>query len=580
LGEEGGTLVDAAAVGLPDLLTELLPDADRSAIQSFAGPDFAELRLPGVVYRLEADSPLLGVATPEGEPLEARWVPRAGTDRVGAVSRGDRRLGGGIFVVDGSVDGALPERTVAVESAGQVAVRRLSQVAVALDGALPGYSAVEAKVDADFVEVSTGWAIVDRAPVFDGEVVYPARSDSTITGVRAGCVYEGLVLVGCAGLQVRVVDEQGRDLAATVYADRAEYPLPPGGGWVPLGLEAGEVWIWAGPAYTASNRWFAGADDAWSVVLERRIEPEETWADGATFATGGVVLAAVDVEVAPDASHGAYSADVLHALRAEGVGFAVPRADSEMPVIRRDDHDDLRALAATGADGMAWSWSWSATTARPGHGVPDLQGMSPLNQLSLLRGGGSADRFTVVTPAWVESALSEAVPYTWRPLPDALRLDSPADVDVFEALLDAWVPVVPVGPRTWVEYRGSNNTTAFEAGIREGVLSAGNGPRVRLSAVGHTASVPGAQAGVSDPFGLNLWITVEGPGWMGLETVELRTDHGIRTFQIPESGRLVVSVPTATWAYALVRGERAQPWGGDEAWAVSPVVWLRSPGNE
>ena len=52
LGEPGGTLVDAAAPGVGDMLLELTPDGDRSELWVEEGEGEVVLRLPGLAYRL------------------------------------------------------------------------------------------------------------------------------------------------------------------------------------------------------------------------------------------------------------------------------------------------------------------------------------------------------------------------------------------------------------------------------------------------------------------------------------------------------------------------------------------------
>lgn len=578
-GEQGGTLVDAAAVGEPDLLTELLLDADRSTIEIAESHDAAELRLPGIVYHLAADTPFLSVGSPNGDPLDGRWVPAAGSDRTLATVRGDRNFGGGFFATDGQIDGDLPEESVDLNQAGQVSVRGVSRIAVRREARFDEVEPQFVTVNADFVEVVVEDRVVDRVPVVANEAYVYAPQGAELSGAREGCTYSQLNQIDCAELHVRAVDQNGKDLPAAVYFLGREYALPEGGGRAPLGPFVGEAWIWAGPAYSAVSLQFFGEDDEIQVVLERLHSAERVWPDasaGTRYNSGGTVLAALDEQVAPDASNGAYSADLLRALRSAGVGFAVARADGEVPVIRRDEHDDLRVLAATGVRDQAFSWSWSSTTARSAHGTPDVEGFGAVDQLALLRGGAGADRFTVVSPEWVESALNELPTYAWDPRPDALMLHALDDLATLDALLNAWIPVIPLGPRTWVDYTGSDHTIAFEAGIRQGRVSGGNGPRVDLALVS-----AGSDVGANAPFLASqpaiLSITLSAPGWMDIDRVEIHTDRGIRTVELPESGRASVPISGSNWAYAVVSGARSAPWGGQPAWAVSPVVWLSGP---
>lgn len=579
-GEEGGTLVDAATTDGADLLTELVLDADRSTIEIAESEGEAELRLPGLVYHLSADSGFLSVGSPAGAALDGRWVPIAGADRTEATARGDRIFGGGFFTSDAHIDGELAGESVDTAVAGQLSVRGLSRVAVQPGALFDNLESERVAVDADIVEVWVEGHLLDRVPVVAGEAIVVRPDGAQLNGERDGCTYDGLALVACASLYVRVVDTFGKDIPAIVHFGGRDYPLPIGGGRAPLGPFVGEAWIWAGPAYSAAPVAFDGQDDRVQVSLERVHSSERIWPEaptsGTRYAAGGNVLAALDEQVAPDASNGSYSADLFHSLRAGGVGFVIARADQEMPVIRRDIHDDLHALAATGVADRAFSWSWSSTTARSGHGTPDVEGFGAVDQLALLRGGASADRFTVVSPQWVESALNELPVYAWDPRPDAIMLQSRDDLAALDALLSAWVPVIPLGPRTWIEYTGADHTIAFEAGIRQGRVSGGNGPRVVLERVGGGPnSVPSAPLFFPQP--AILAVTVSAPGWMDIDTVELHTNRGIRPLHLSEGGVASAPLYEADWAYAVVSGKHSAPWGGEPSWAVSSVVWLGSP---
>ena len=88
LGEPGGTLVDAAAPGLGDMLMEMIPDGDRSEIFVEEGEEEVALVLPGLRYRLRADSPVLEI---EADGADFQGIP--GYERTGATLRGRGFLG-------------------------------------------------------------------------------------------------------------------------------------------------------------------------------------------------------------------------------------------------------------------------------------------------------------------------------------------------------------------------------------------------------------------------------------------------------------------------------------------------------
>jgi len=561
IGEVGGTLVDAAVPGGIDLLMELLPSAARDGIEAVTGQGYAELRAGDLVYHLDADRPYLHVGTPG---LVDGWlVPRPGAERAGLAMRYDTSF----LALD--ADTVAGDDSRSPTAPGQIAVTGLR--GVALDPSALWTEPLE--IDApglDSVAVRVGGRLVDRVPVVDGVATSSAPVEATLAGEAAGCDIHGLDIVACASLRVEAVDEDGRPLPVTVRFRSAEFPLPEGGGAAPLGTTAGEVGIWAGPAYSAWAGHYAGRDTDVAVTLSRALPAAVDWpAPGALFPSGGLVLASLAAEAAPDADHGRYSRDLYHALYAQGFGAAVVIADGELPVHSRDPHDRVEVQLGSRAGGDTWAWPYSSSTKRAGHGASDVQGFGALDRMALVRGGSSTDRYTIVTPSWVAAALAEAEPWAWAPRPDAIWLDHAADVDVYAQLLDLWLDIAPVGPATWVRYLGAPGDVAYEAGLRERQHAAGNGPYVALA-------IDESEGG--DPLPARLRIDVAAPGWMGLDSVSLVTSEGTERHAVPRSGYLVVPAPRAHWAFARVDGACADPGCGEAAWAVSPPVWLDPPG--
>lgn len=558
-GEDGGTLVDAARAGQADLLMELLPGGDRSGIEAVSLPGAAELRLPGVVYHLDADDDRLLITSPDGAPLDARWVPKPTADHVDAVSRS------GAHFLALVLAAPLP---VAVDGYGQIEVAGLSGLALSAVSRWGG-EPVATAVDADAVEVSLDGRVIDRVPVVGGVAAVVAPVGAALTGVRAGCVYSGLEVGRCAGLSVRVRDDDGRDIAATVHHGDADYPLPEGGGRAPLGITAGEAWVWAGPGYSSWRGWYAGEESRLAVTLTRVMPETLSWPEGegaADWAEGGLRLAAFGVEVAPDQDHGQPAAAVVHQLAALGVGYANLLADEEFPSVSVDLHDDVLVTSGARTAGDVWSWGSTANPRRPAHGALDGAGFGPLDRVTLSRGGIAADKFVVVRPEWVAAALVDAPAWDWPTPPDALWLDSPADLPVLVSLAEAWVDVQPLAERVWLPHVGAANPASLLRALAERRASAGNGPRV---------DVAFAQGAVADdsPVPL-LHLTASAPDWMGTLSTTVHTDLGARTVTLDERGEARVSLPFATWAFASVAADRSVPWGGDPAWAVSAVRWV------
>lgn len=536
LGQHGGTVIDAVGPDGVDLLLEYLPDADRSSITADNGDGWAALVLPGVTYRLGADDDALSIEGPTTGELQG--LP--GVRRTGASLSDDTAF----FGADG----------YGLSTGSVVALEDVSRLAVSREGLWSDGADVAEPVDADAVIALSDGAPLARLPVVDGVASGRVPAGVTLGAEREGCVYEGLELRGCAYLRVRVADDTGADLVATVTDGVRSWPLPSGGGVVPAGPQPRDLWLWAGPAYSVAAIPWMGVDDARTVTLTREWEP------------GSAGLAAMAVEVAPDADSEVSPEEAATQLAAEGVGFAVMLADEEVPSVSADVHDAVRVVAASRAAGSVWSWSWSANGRKPGHGAVPSDGLSPLDVLAAAEGGSSNARLTVVIPSWAAYAEAEADPADWDPRPDALWIDSLEALPTYLRLLDAWVDVAPVGTRTWIGLEGDDNVPAWEAGIVAGRTSAGNGPRVTLGSLGRGRG------------GQLVSVVLEGPRWMYLRTVTLWTSAGADVHPVDGPGSWKWTVPAGTpWVVATAEGDQARPWMDEPSWAVSAPLWLQAP---
>lgn len=540
LEEAGGTLVDAAAPGGLDLLMEYRPDGDRSSVEAVNGDGWAELVLPGVVYHLDADADALEIrAAGTGRLL---GVP--GAERTGATLRGD----GAFLGLDGAVVGG--EGAVEVEGA--------TRLALTTAGLFPDGVEVVGRVDADGVRAERDGVPILRLGVDDGgDFAAVLPGDAAVVAERSGCKYEGLALAACGTLRLRVADDAGEDLRAAVVDGDEVWTVPEGGGKVEIGPDPREPWVWAGPAYTATQVRHEGGDGEAAVTLFREMETE------------GWVLASFAEEAAPDADSALAPVELLRLRAAEGVGFAAVLADDEVPGVDADAHDAILAVAASRAGGWLWSWPWTQNGKKAAHGAVRWPGLAALDQLAVSEGGESAARRTVVTAEWVAAALAEGSPSTWDPRPDAIWLGSRDDLDAYFDLLDAWVDVAPVAERTWVPIVGARNVPAVEEGVVEGRTTAGTGPRLTLSA-----------ARAPDPGTLQIAVRLDTPRWAEMRELQLWGPDGpIEARAILGAGEEVFRVEAGpAWIVAVATGRRARPWGGGEAWAASSPLWIGGPG--
>lgn len=538
LGEEGGTLIDAARPGGPDLLLEYMPIGERGELVAFEADGEAWLELPGLTWRLGADDTALRIEGATSGVLRGR--------------SGVRRTGG--TLTDGSsffgVDGA------GASSGSVIAVDGVTRVALDPEDLWPDGAPYTADLDADAARVTWNGQDLTWLPVEDGRLDSWLPAGVTVTGERDGCAYEGVDLIGCGWLQLRVADDFGADLRATLTdGGDVVIPVPEGGGRVPVGPFAQSLWVWAGPTHSAARLTLPGGDTAADVTLWR------------AFSSDASVLAAIAQEVSPDVDTLSSAEEAANALAGEGVGFAVMVADDEIPGVTVDVHDPVLAVPASRAAELVWSWPWSANGKRPAHGAVPWEGLSALDLLAASEGGQSQARRTVVRAAWVAQARVEAPPREWSPRPDLLWMADLGDLPTYLALLDDWVDIAPVSERTWIARGPDRNVAAVEAGLVDGATTAGSGARLALT------------PGPLGPGGRVVTVQLDAPRWMAFETVSLWTSEGENAYPVDGASTWTWTVPdSAPWVVAVATGARARPWSADTpAWAVSGPLWLSGP---
>ena len=157
LGEPGGTLIDAAPPEGEDLLLELFVDADRSDIAAVNEDGEARLELPGVTYRLEADSDVLHIEGPDGAALTGTLQGLPEVERTSA------RLsdGAGFFGIDAIAD----------RGEGQAPFKELTRAALSPASLWPDGAWRSEPVDADGVLLMREGEPLYRAPGEDGQAL-------------------------------------------------------------------------------------------------------------------------------------------------------------------------------------------------------------------------------------------------------------------------------------------------------------------------------------------------------------------------------------------------------------------------
>lgn len=587
----GGTLVDAAGSDGVDALTEATPlfgDAwfDDVEITAWNLDDEAGFDLVGTLpdgeqatltWSLQADEPTLRWTGATGLLL----VPTAGSHVAGAFVEAGADAGEPGLVPVLGLDGAPEDGGgwLRYDDVSAITVGSAEDVAAAL---WPTGVAVSGTSEGEFVQVTdeadrTLLRLPVRDGAFSGVVPVSARAlSATAPGYAYGPTAApnrdlALTLGGLGALRVRVADQDGVDIPATLWFDGEPWPLPVGGGDAPVGPGTGEVWVSAGPAYEALELGEITVDGVTSIdaVLPRAVGP-------ATLAQLGLVGW-------PDPSERRRAADLSAAAVARGVGFAVLAAEDEIAPASVEGHDANGILveggsAPRGEDvGALLAWPWSANGRLPAHGAADVDLLDAPSMIDYLEMG--AGRLVLVEPEWIEAA---GAPVAWSRAPHGVALSGLDELGPWFDALDAWQPLAATGPLTWLldlSVEGSSTVDADRA-IVEYRTVAGNGPMIALLVDGEG---PGGQVAARTLHTVQL--VVQAPAWMDLREAALYSTGGVELGRWPiterDGDRLTLRLRTPLpegWLVAAAWGEASAPPLLHEApWAVTSPVWVGTP---
>ncbi len=594
----GGTVLAASPTGYGDPVLELIPDLpggwfDSVDIDPYLDGDEAILELTGTQadgtdavlrYRLAADSPTLRLDGAEGFVL----VPQSGDVRVGATLE----HGSVVVAAEGDIDdagGALHWL-----SAGRVTVaprvdayRERWPDALEVEGQAPGAEWVEARVDGDRIARLS----VDDEGWFAG----PLPSDADVLVARASGYADGpevapsaaptLELGGAGSLRIRVADDRGADIWATVERDGLRWPIPPGGRALPVGAGVADTLVWAGPGYELQQ-------------IEALEVGEDTELSLSLYRVGGQdphVLAQIGLLGWPDATTRGLGNDLLAGAASRGVGFAVVVAEDEVAQSFWVDHDTDAAIryrtgsaAATDAVGEPLAWPWTPDSEQPGHGAVPWPGLDAWQLLDVMDRVGT--RQVVVDLPWIDAA---GVSPDGRLDVMALRLTDVADLDDWLALVDRGETMAAVGPWTWVE---GVDPAAFsevdvERALWEGRTVATTGPRIRLRVQGQgpgstvTPSLNPAPETSAEPLAgagaLAVHLDVETPSWAPVDVAALYGPGGqeLARFDARAGDRVVVDedllLTDVDWIVAAAWGSEDAAPTGAVPWAITTPVRVR-----
>ena len=371
-------------------------------------------------------------------------------------------------------------------------------------------------------------------------------------------------------LSVKVTDPAGAPVPATVWWNDSRYFLGLGEGTLGVGAGPGAGLVGAGPAWTASSlpTVEVGGETATTAVL-RRVLPDD------------VVLADFFIESWPHSGSRSSASSRVSRQIAAGAEWAITVGDdvvapTDVSTLERDEVWTFTGARAPGAFGTITSWPWSFNRRANLWGAPDTTGLDPHEALAVM-GGGRGLR-TIVDLTWVEQA---GPPFSWPVTPDAVYLSGLDDLPAYVDLLDAWVGLAAVGPRTWIDGVDRRTMPFVEAdrALSYRRTMATTGPLVQLSLVAPAPDAPPRG-------GRSVQVRVTAPDWMPVDHAALIGPEGevLAEWNLGSplnAERLDVEVdlpPDTTWVLATAWSDRtAPPLQDSPPWTITSGLFVERP---
>jgi hypothetical protein len=579
----GGTIVDAALPEGTDFIIEAVALTDeqwfeQATVSAWNEPNRAGIVVSGtlmdgrqhtVSYILAADSAALEIRG--ADVLEL--VPMTGSGRIGDTLETPADdayvvLAGGVPIED---DG------------GWVRWRNIQRWWVGsrervYRGLWPEGHQVRGTSDGSWVLVESNesrW--VARTPVSDGAfALWSPPDENGLLGQKSGHALSALgpgedgvhLAIGGDGfIALEVTNEDGEPIPATLTWNDKAWAFLPGDSALPVGPGAGSGFVDAGPAYERET------------IDELQVEGEISITVQLARAVSPSLLAKTDVVVSPDRTERRSSDTILREATATGVGFAIAIADDEIGVASPGDSTKKWIRAQTGSrsdgeHGHPIAWPWSSSTSRPAHGAAPWMDLDAQSLLAVMNKNGG--RWSAIDVPWATAAGN---PAGWVVQPEAIQLNSFAELGAYLALLDAWQPITPLGPLTWID--GSHippqNDGDTMRGLLTGQTTATTGPRLLLTVDGMGPGEP-----IEGKTGLlrELVLTVEAAPRFELTHAGLFGPGGeivmIWALDGKGSHRLTRRTQVGSFDYIVAATwDDSQPETGD--WAITAPIWGSRP---
>jgi len=559
----GGTVIDAEVQGAGDAITELVPDVeggwptytsinvedDHIVVRDRDDPQ-REWR-----YILEPNSSVLRMTGATGFTL----VPIGGATLIGDW----------IHSMSESHPLVVAGHATPTDSGGWLHWGNTDQLVFGTSrevmATLFEDSALQAgTTDGEAIEIQLNERLLTRIPSTDGGYRHEMPPQSTLRAISAGHTPgewgdpgAGIAPpVGPPGfITVTVVDPAGVPTPATLHWNDTSTPVSVNGSRVPVGAGLGSGQITAGPEYT-------------SVTIEEQVIEGDVEIDVHLEAmTTEAAWVAFDVPAFPGPVERRSPADVLAALSASGIDYAVLTAADEvaqtsLPVDFDWPIAHHGGSVANGPNGHPFAWPWSSNSTSAAHGAAPWHKLSTIELLHWMSKAGR--RFTAVDALWTSNTFQVS---SLHPRPDAYLIRSPDELPQYITLLDGWLAASLIGERTWVEATTRARTDILR-GILEGKTTPSTGPRLLFTVNGYG---PGANlVGWPDiDWGpRSAEVHIEAPG--DITQITLIGPHGDHLAEWPLGALpITVDLPDVAWVIAVAEGE--------SDWAITGPIWMQRP---
>lgn len=562
----GGSIIDIAAPGSSDFIQEILPMKEglflnHSTLELNTTEEAVTLSITNeeqvLSYSISPDRPEIFL-----QGMDAVYiVPDAGTHRIGNTLYSPYtdlviHLNGSVTDYGGHLVFESPDSIVLSSAYDVWKWRDDEAILYTLESQIPTIR---------FFDINE--QLISELNSIDGYIEgYIPSTAVYLQPYKEGCLAQELQLLGsqinddfevCGKIKVRVQDDNGTSIPATLLYGEESIPIPAAGLMLPMSETIDGATIMAGPQYESLN------------ILQINPTQEPQIDVSLKRAAPDHLLFQPFVICSPDQSTRETTDEIAQRLIGLGIDFSLCTGqnivpDYPKPTPHIEEWITLLPGSQTLSTPLVHGWPWTQTLRDEGYGaIPEF-----LTENEMLDFAGKTGRNTIVDSKWVES---NSPP--WDTQPDFLYIDSKSDIPLYHALLQQQVPIHPLAPYTSC-LRLTDEThhpIDIETELRREHVALGNGPVVIL----HTQGKSNGDVASPSPVHA-ISISVYAPQWMSLNSLRLwgELDAPLREWQIEGAQTVVHSTKLkSSFFFAEVTG--ISEIDGSELWGLSAPVFIQ-----